>query len=185
MQLAAQGFAVEIVRTPDRMAVLAISSALESSGNTSTLSVAFFPFHGVRSTWANQSGALGQLDVELPHRLSIDENGGAAAFGACLNREMQKRPVQLDVARGMVRKAGHFRVGLGDVVHIDVAPASRGLVHDFEVRRLSGKVAHVPSLLFQPLSAARPGVRPGGAADDFPAGRPDSGTFFLQIPRRR
>ena len=49
---------------------------------------------------------------------------------------------------------GGLRSRLDDLVHVDVAPAARGLVHDLDDGGLAGELAHVPRLQCECFAAA-------------------------------
>ena len=108
---------------------------------------------------------VGQLDVVLHLDAAIHEGRDRALGRAVLDREVEVALLNLELALRVGERLGRLAVGLDDLVHVDVAPAAGGIVHDLDDGRLAGELAHVPKLRHEGFAAAGFVVRAGGIAD--------------------
>lgn len=142
--------------------------------------------------WAKRAVDLGAGEIVLN---SIDADGTKAGFdlvitrrisesvanwstvyeqadppfgGTILHRQIEESPSDFECAGRAGDRHGGAAVSLSDLVHIDVAPATGGLVYDFKGGGLAGQLAYIPEARRQRFTAARLGVRPGRRAHRVP-----------------
>src|SRR5688572_3954029 len=77
---------------------------------------------------------------------------------------MELRPMRFLVERLRDSRKPFGPVGLDNVIHVDVAPASAGFIHELDLDGLSGEWPDIPACRDQTIA-----VPACGTANDFPS----------------
>ena len=112
--------------------------------------------------------AVGELDVVSDHCRAIDEERHDALGSAVFDRNLEEPSVGDKVAADELERPFRLRVGLDDLVDIDVPPAPRRGIDHAQRGGLPGELRHIPRLAEECLAPSRLVVPAGGAADRLP-----------------
>ena len=112
--------------------------------------------------------AVGKLDVVSDHHLAIDQERHDSLRGAILDRDLEEASLGDELAAGIFEHSLRSRVGLDDLVDIDMTPAPRRGIDHPQRGGLPGELRHIPRLAEERLAPPWPIVSAGGAADRLP-----------------
>ena len=108
--------------------------------------------------------AVGELDVVSDHCRAIDEERHDALRSAVFDRNLEEPSVGNKVAADELERPFRLRVGLDDLVDIDVPPAPRRGIDHAQRCGLPGELRHIPRLAEERLAPPWSVVAAGGAA---------------------
>ena len=107
---------------------------------------------------------VGQLDVVADHDLAIDEERHGPLRRAVLDRDVEEASLGNELAADELERPLRLRVGLHDLIDIDVPPAPRRGIDHPQRGGSSDELRHIPRLAKERLAPPRPVVPAGGAA---------------------